>query len=47
LKWKDNLLSKGDASWAVMIEDARSSPGWKLLYEDDLSVLIEAVAAER
>ncbi len=47
LKSKDNLLSRGDASWAVMVEEARSSLGWKLLYEDDLSVLIEAVAAER
>jgi hypothetical protein len=40
------LLPKGEASWAAMIHDARSSLGWKLLYEDDLSVLFERVGVE-
>jgi len=42
------LLPKGDASCALMIEDAQSSPRWKLLYEDNVSVLFEGVVvAER
>jgi hypothetical protein len=42
------LLPKGDASFAVMIRDAQSSPRWKLLYEDNVSVLFEGVVvAER
>jgi hypothetical protein len=39
------LLPKGEASWAAMIQDAQSSPRWKSLYEDDLSVLFERVVA--
>jgi hypothetical protein len=37
------LLPKGEASWAPMIRDAQSSPRWKSLYEDDLSILFERV----
>jgi hypothetical protein len=37
------LLPKGDALCASMVQDAQSSPRWKLLYEDDLSVLFEDV----
>jgi hypothetical protein len=39
------LLPRGEASWAAMIRDARSSPAWKLLYEDNLSVLFEGVVS--
>jgi hypothetical protein len=39
------LLPKNEASWTLMIQDARGSPTWKLLYEDGLSVLFERVVA--
>jgi len=35
------LLPKGVGNFAAMIEDARGSENWTLLYEDDISVLFE------
>ena len=35
------LLPKDDQNSKVMIEDARNSENWTLLYEDDISVLFE------
>jgi hypothetical protein len=37
------LLEKDDDKSQRMIEDARTSPDWRLLYEDELSVLFERV----
>jgi hypothetical protein len=37
------LLEKDDDKSQQMIEDARTSPNWRLLYEDELSVLFERV----
>lgn len=37
------LLSKGEENNQMMIDDARASPDWHVLYEDDVSVLFEKV----
>ncbi len=35
------LLPKDDERVATMIQDARASEDWALLYEDDVSILFE------